>query len=68
MLKKIIDEFTVNIEKYQSVTSPETNNIFKVDGRNPMNKNKQKLFHTTVDRGLFLFKIERLDIQITIVV
>ena len=39
-VKNIIDGFQINIEKYQSVTSPETNNIFKVDGRNPMNKNK----------------------------
>ena len=48
MLKKIIDEFTVNIEKYQSVTSPETENLFNMEGSNPLNKNKAELFHTSV--------------------
>ena len=52
-VKNIIDKFLLNINKYQAVTSSETNNIFKVDGSNPLNKNKAGLFHTSVDRGLF---------------
>ena len=30
-VKKMIDEFPVNIDKYQEVTSPSTDNLFKVD-------------------------------------
>ena len=39
-VKNMIDEFTMNIEKYQAVTSPENRNILKFDGSNPLNKNK----------------------------
>ena len=52
----MIDVFTINIRKYQAVTSPETENIFKVYGSNPLNKNKLEFFHTTVARGLFSCK------------
>ena len=55
-VKTMIDEFTINIEKYQAVTSPETKNLLKVDVINPLNKNQAGLFHTTVARGLFLWK------------
>ena len=65
-VKKIIDEFPVNIEKYQAVTSLETDNLFKVDVSKTPNKNKLELFHTTVARGLFLFKRARPDIHSTI--
>ena len=30
-----IGEFPVNIDKYQAVTIPSSNNLFKVDGSNP---------------------------------
>ena len=66
-VKNIIDELPNNIEKHQSVTSLETNNMFKLGSRYPMKK-KSKLFYTHGDRGLFFFKIERLDIHITIAV
>ena len=39
-VKNMIDEFKINIEKYQAVTSPENINILKFDGSNPLNKNK----------------------------
>ena len=64
----MIDEFTINIEKYQAVTSPETKKLLKVDGINPLNKNKAGLFHTEVSRCLFLCKIARLCIHTTIAV
>ena len=67
-VKNIIDEFTINIEKYQLVTSPETKNLLEVNGINPLNKNQAGLFHTTVDIGLLLFKISRPYIQNTIAV
>ena len=67
-VKNMIDSFPINIEKSQSVASPETENIFKVDLMNPLNNNKAGLFHTTVTRSLFLCKRSRPDIQPTIVV
>ena len=45
-VKNIIDEFPVNMEKYQAVTSLETDNLFKVDVSKTPNKNKLELFHT----------------------
>ena len=68
VLKNIIDEFPVNVEKYQAVVSPETKNIFKLDRSKPLNKNGAGFFHTTVDGGFFLCKRDRLDIHPTIVV
>ena len=53
-VKNTVDEFTINIEKCQAVTSPETKKLFKVDVINPLNKKQAGLFHTTVARGLFL--------------
>ena len=40
-----------------------TKYIFKFDGSNTLDNYEAELFHTTVDRGLFLRKIARLDIQ-----
>ena len=64
----MIDEFKINIEKYQAVTSPETKTPFSVDGINPLNKNQYGVFHTTVDRGLFLCEISRPWMQTIIAV
>ena len=38
-VKYTIDKFPIKIEKSQAVASPETDNLFKVDGSNPLNKN-----------------------------
>ena len=43
-----------------------TSLLFKVDPSNPLDKNKVKLFHKTMDRGLLLYKVVRLGIQPTI--
>ena len=67
-VKKMIDEFPINIEKSRAVARPATKNIFKVNGRNTLNKNKVELFHTTVDRDFFLCKRYRTDIHPTIAV
>ena len=40
----MIDEFPVNIYKSQAVTTPKTDNLFKVDVINPLNNNKAKFF------------------------
>ena len=40
-VKNIIDEFPVKIDKSQAVKIPETDNLFKVDRSNPLNKNKK---------------------------
>ena len=64
----MIYKFMINIKKSQSVVSPATENIFKVDGSKPLNKNKAELFHTTMDRGLFFWKMARPYIQHTIAV
>ena len=53
-VKNIIGEFSINIKKYQAVTSPATKKLFKVDRSKPLIKNKVGLFHTTVARGFFL--------------
>ena len=53
-VKNVIDEFSINIEKAQVVTSPATKKLFNMDVSNPLNKNKVELFHTTVDRSLVL--------------
>ena len=53
-VKNMIDKFPVSIDKSQEVTSPATDNLFKVYGSNPMNNNIAELFHTTVGRRLFL--------------
>ena len=50
----MIDEFLINIEKLQSIESPENENLFKVDRSRPPKKNKAELFHTPVARSLFL--------------
>ena len=47
-VKNMIDEFSVNIEKYQAVTILETEKLFRVDGIKPLNNNKAELFHTKV--------------------
>ena len=67
-VKRMIDEFPVNIDKNQAVTIPETDNLFKVNRIKTMNKNKVELFHKTVVRGLFLRKRARPDILPTIAV
>ena len=36
-----IGEFPVNIDKYQAVTIPASNNLFKVDGSNPLKMKKR---------------------------
>ena len=64
----MIDEFPINMEKFQAVASPTTKNIFKVDGSKIQNNSKVKLFHTAVAIGLFLCKRFRPYIQTTIVV
>ena len=67
-VENMIDEFTINIEKYQAETSPETKKLFKADRINLLKKNQAGLFHTTVARGLLLCKKSRPCIQTTIAV
>ena len=38
-VKNMIDEFPINIKKYQAVTISETENLFKVNESKTMNKN-----------------------------
>ena len=64
----MIDEFPINIEIFEAGIIPEPKTLFKVERSNPLKNNKAGLFHTTVDRGLLLCKIERLDIHTTILV
>ena len=64
----MIDEFPIKIEIYQTVARPETKYIFKVDRYNILNRNKAKLFHTTVARVFVSWKRARPDIQPIIVV
>ena len=52
----MIDEFTINIEKSQALTIPETKNLLKVDGINPMNRNQLGLFNGTVYVETFLMQ------------
>ena len=40
-LQKMIDEFPINIENSEAAAIPVTKNPFKVDGSNPLNKNKE---------------------------
>ena len=67
-VRKIINEFAVNIIIARDVRIPETDNLFKVDVSKTLNKNKAGLFHKNVARGLFLCKRARPDIQPTIAV
>ena len=39
-VKNMIDEFPINIKKFQAVTSPATYKLFNVDEIKPLNKNK----------------------------
>ena len=39
----MINEFTLNIEKYQALTIPATNNLFKSEIINTLNNNKVEL-------------------------
>ena len=55
----MIDEFPVNIEKSLAVKSPENKNIFKVDGSKTLKNDKAELYHTTLARGILLYKISR---------
>ena len=56
----MIDVFPVNINKYQAVTSPENDNLFKLNEIKRLNNNKTELFHRTIAGFLFLFKRARL--------
>ena len=62
----MIDEYPINIGTLQGVTSLKTQKLSKVEVSKPLNENKAELFHTAVDRGLFLCKRSRLDVQPTI--
>ena len=53
-VKNMIDEFPVKNQKFQAVTIPATDDLFKMYRGNPPNKNKLELYHTPVDRGLLL--------------
>ena len=64
----MLDEFLIKIEKFHSVASLETENLFNVDRSNTLHKNKTELLYKTVARGLFLCKIYRPDINHTIAV
>ena len=67
-VKKIIDEFTINIKRSQALESPATKDLFKMDGIKPLNNRKVGFFHTTVYRGLFLCKRAKMDIHTKIAV
>ena len=62
-VKYMIDEFPVNIEKSQTVTSLSTGNLFQVDRNKPLNNSRANCFHKYVARCLFLCKRSRPDIQ-----
>ena len=65
MTKYVVNSISVyplNIDKYEVVTTLASNNLFKVDGSNPL-KMKKRDFHTTLARGLLLCKISSPDIQ-----
>ena len=62
----MIDEFPVKIKISQALTSPSTDMLCNMDGSKPLKKNKAELLYTTMDRGLFLCKIARTDIQTNI--
>ena len=53
-VKNMIDEFPVKNQKFQAVTIPATDDLFKMYRGNPPNRNKLELYHTPVDRGLLL--------------
>ena len=67
-VKNMIDEFPVNIEKYQAVNIIATEKLFKVDGIKTTEKNKRYIFHRTGARGLFLCKLSILENKPTIAV
>ena len=62
----MVDEFTTNIKKGQSVVGPATKNLFDMYRSKIPNKNKAELFYTTVARVLFLCKRTIPDIHPTI--
>ena len=64
----MINEFPLKINKTMTGTIPETDNLFKFDGSNTINKNKAELSHTTVDRGFSVCQNSGPKIQPTIAV
>ena len=54
-IKKTTDEFTINI-KIPDNDKPGNQNLFRVNGSNPLNTNKAGIFHTEVYRGYYYGK------------
>ena len=65
-VKEMIKEFPVKFEKDDTAATPATEDLFKTDDSENLDKQQAEIFHTTVAKGLFVSKRSRLDIQPTI--
>ena len=61
-VQNMIDNFPIILTQKEKVTTPAAHNLFKVDGSKPLEKDKSELFHTTVEKSLFLCKRARPDV------
>ena len=55
-INDMVDDFSVKLKKNETTTSPATENVFKVDDSNDLDKKCAKEFHMFVAKGLFLWK------------
>ena len=62
-VQNMLDTFPIKFKDGDAVNTPAADNLFKVDGSKPLEKNQAELFHTTVAKALFLCKRARPDIQ-----
>ena len=65
-INDMVDDFSVNFKKNETTTSPATENVFKVDDSNDLDKKRAKEFHTFVAKGLFVCWRARPDIHLAI--
>ena len=65
-VQNMLDTFPIKFKDGDAVNTPAADNLFKVDGSKPLEKNQAELFHTTVAKALFLCKRARPDVQPTV--
>ena len=65
-VQNMLDTFPIKFKDGDAVNTPAADNLFKVDGSKPLEKNQAELLHTTVAKALFLCKRARPDVQPTV--
>ena len=65
-VNKTVDDLPIKLDENYTAATPSNNKLFENENSNILSKEKAYTFQTITAKGLFLFKIERPDIQPTI--